>query len=144
MTDEGFDVDAGASGQQLKLGGLRDGEGEGEGAAVAGLAFDPDAAAVVFDDLFADGESEAGALGLVSEGVADLLEFFEYLGLIGGSNADAGVFDADDEVVGFGVGGEGDGAGVSEFDGVGDEVDDDLNEAVLIAGDLREARLNVG
>ena len=37
--------------------------------------------------------------GLVGEGVAHLLELLEDLGLIGGRNADAGVSDADDEVV---------------------------------------------
>ena len=52
---------------------------------------------MVFDDLFADGQAEAGAFGLVGERVADLFEFFEDLGLIAGRDADAGVFDADNE-----------------------------------------------
>ena len=144
LADQGFDVDAGAGGKQLKLSGrLGDGQGEGKGAAVAGLAFDPDAAAVVFDDLLADGQAEAGALGLVSERVADLLEALEDFGLVGRCDADTGVTDADDQIAALGMSCEGDGAGIGEFDGVGDEIDDDLNEAVLIASDLRQGGLNV-
>ena len=41
------------------------------------------------------------------------------------------------------MGGTGDGAGVSKFDGVGDEVDDHLNEPVLIAGDRGQVGLDV-
>ena len=74
------------------------GKGEGEGAAFAGLAFHPDAAAVVFDDLLADGQAEAGAFGFVGERVADLLEFLEDFRLIGRRDADAGVGDADHQI----------------------------------------------
>ena len=98
LPDERFDVDGAPLGQQFELrGALYDGQREGEGAAVARLALDPDAAAVVFHDLLADGQAEAGAFGLVGERVAYLLEFLEDLGLIGGGDADAGVLDADDQ-----------------------------------------------
>ena len=58
-------------------------------------------AAVVFDDFLAYGEAEPGTLGLVREGIADLLEFLEDFGLVVGSDADAGVRDADDEGAAF-------------------------------------------
>ena len=51
------------------------------------LALHPDAAAVVLDDLLADGQAQARALRLVGEGVAHLLEALEDLGLIGRSDA---------------------------------------------------------
>ena len=52
---------------------------------------------MILDNLLADGQAEAGALGLVGEGIADLLEFLEDLGLVGRCDADAGVRDADDQ-----------------------------------------------
>src|SRR5215467_8283710 len=48
-----------------------------EGGAPAGLAFDPDAAAMVIDDHAADGKPEAGALRLGGQGVTDLPEGLE-------------------------------------------------------------------
>src|SRR5262245_20702992 len=42
---------------------LPDREGEAEGAAVAGGAFDPEAAAVELDELPGEGEAESGAFG---------------------------------------------------------------------------------
>jgi hypothetical protein len=55
------------------------GQRERECAALAGLAFHPDAAAVVFDNLFADGQAQACAFGLVGQRVAHLLELLEDL-----------------------------------------------------------------
>ena len=62
------------------------------------LALHPDAAAVVLDDLPADRQAEPGALRLVGERVAHLLEALEHLGLVGGRDAHAGVDDAHDEL----------------------------------------------
>ena len=54
-------------------------------------ALHPDPAAVVLDDLAADRQAQPGALGLVGERVADLLEALEHLGLVVGGDAHAGV-----------------------------------------------------
>ena len=62
------------------------------------LALHPDPAAVVLDDLAADRQAEAGALRLVGERVADLLEALEHLRLIRRRDAHAGVDDADDDL----------------------------------------------
>ena len=62
------------------------------------LALHPDAAAVVLDDLAADGQAEARALRLVGERVADLLEALEHLRLVRRRDAHAGVDDADDDL----------------------------------------------
>ena len=56
---------------------------------------EPEAAAVVLDDLAADGQAEAGAARRVGEGVAGLGEGLEDLGLIVRGDADAGVDDRD-------------------------------------------------
>ena len=63
-----------------------------------GLAFDPDASAVMLDDLPANRQPEAGAFRLVGQRVAHLLEALEHLRLIGGRDAHAGVDDADDDI----------------------------------------------
>ena len=42
----------------------------------------------VFDDLFADGQTEACAFGLVGEGVADLLEALEDFGPVSYTHLD--------------------------------------------------------
>ena len=70
---------------------------ERERAALADLALDPDLPAVMLDDLAADRQAEAGALRLVGEGVADLLEPLEHLRLVRRRDAHAGVDDAHDE-----------------------------------------------
>jgi len=56
---------------------LRSGQGEEEAAALAGFAFSPDAAAMLFDDAAAEGQAQAGAAqGAGVRGVA-LLEAVE-------------------------------------------------------------------
>ena len=75
-------------------GPVSDGQREGKSAAVAGFAFHPDASAVIFDNLLANGQAQAGAFRLVGQRIAHLLELLKDLRLIGGSNADAGVSDA--------------------------------------------------
>ena len=52
---------------------------------------------MMLDDFAADWQAEPGALRLVRQGVADLLEALEDLGLIRRRNAETGIDDADDE-----------------------------------------------
>ena len=97
IADKGLNVDECRTGRLFERGLHRnDGQREGEYAAMAGLALHPDPPAMVLDNLFADRQAESCAFGLVGQGIAHLLEFFEDFGLIGSGNADARVDDAYD------------------------------------------------
>ena len=97
----------------------------------------------MLDDLPADRQAEAGALRLVGQRIADLLEAFEDLGLIGRRNAETGIDDADDEIAAAPDSAARDRARVGELDRVRDQVDDDLDQAVAIAGDHGQVRSDV-
>jgi len=91
-------------------------------------------AAHEFDELFGDGQSEAGAGGAADGAGVDLAEGFEQAGEIGGGDADAGVGDGEAQegvgvVLGFDLDAQPDLAVVGELDGVADEVGEDLAEA---------------
>jgi hypothetical protein len=75
-------------------------------------------ASVLFDNLLANRQAKPRAFGLVSESVADLLELLEDLRLIGGSNPNSGVDDADDHFLVTQTSGADNGTGVGKFDGV--------------------------
>jgi hypothetical protein len=81
---------------------------------------------VHFNDAFRYGKPQACTALLARNRIIGLLELLKQLGLVGGGNAGAGVTDRDVEraVVGFGL--DGDFAGISELDGVADEIDQDL------------------
>lgn len=70
---------------EMGCGSLR--EGDAEGAALAGLAFDLDIAVVVFDDGFDDGEAEAGVAAACAAGGIDSVEAVEEAGEMLGGNA---------------------------------------------------------
>src|SRR5690242_14312086 len=53
------------------------GEGDGEGASLAGGAFDFDSAAHGVDQAFADGQAQTGSLVAVALGIAQLEELVE-------------------------------------------------------------------
>ena len=91
LTRDSMSTERRAGKSSICAGLTDDGKRKGESAAVAWLALHPDAAAVVFDDLLADGQAEPRALGLVRQRVAYLLELLEDLGLIGGRDANARV-----------------------------------------------------
>jgi hypothetical protein len=76
-----------------------DGQRERECAALAGLALNPDAPAVVFHNLFADRQAQARAFGLVGQRVAHLLELLEDLLLIAGAMPIPESVDADNEII---------------------------------------------
>jgi len=111
-----------------------------EGGADARFAFDPDGAAHEGGEAAADGEAEAGAAVGAGDGGVDLEEVFEETRLFVRGDADAGVGDAEGERDLVGGGGvhadiEADAAAVSEFDGVAEEVDEDLAKAGGVALD---------
>src|SRR5687767_9527237 len=111
----------------------RFGDGEKESAALAEFALYPDFAAVGLDDVFDDGEAEAGAALVAGAGAIDAVETFEDAALRFGRNAGAVVGDGDGCTLRIGFGGDSDGAaGRAVFDAVVDEVVDDLFEAIRI------------
>src|SRR5438552_10896889 len=120
--------------------GRADGERETEGAAVAGGAFDPEAAAVELDELAGEGEAESGAFGSLA--VRRLLELLEdHLELLR-RDARAGVRDGDLDLAVVEPGGDVDAAlGGSELDRVGHEVKDDLADATPVGEDRDLLRL---
>ena len=113
---------------------------DGEGGAAAFHALDLDASVVLVHDFLDDGESESGADFFHFAGVLSAEELGEELwhGVLG--NADAGVADGEAEGIGLvAVAGDLDpSAGGRVFDGVGDEVLQELFDHVLVAGDLGE------
>ena len=121
-----------------------EGEGEGKFGAVAYLAFDPESAAVGFDDVLGDGEAEAGAAGFAGAGGVHAIEAFEDAFLIRQRNADAGVGDGDD---GFARAGGGADVDVPAWrrvlDGVVEEILENVAEQSGIAADGGKLRRDV-
>src|SRR5215467_13949623 len=70
---------------------------EREARAATGLAFDPQAAAEMLDDLPADVKPEPAAMRLASQRIAHLVELAEDLALVLGAHAAAVVADVDAE-----------------------------------------------
>ena len=93
----------------------------------------PDPAPVHLDDLLGDGKTKArAALGL-SVGAVHLMELLEDACLVFFGNARPRVGDADVEAAIDRLGDHAHLAGVRELDGVADEVEQHLGEALLIA-----------
>ena len=105
-----------------------------ERGAEAEVALCPDGAAVLLDDAAADGETEAGAALLAGVGGLDLLEAVEDGVELVGGDAAAFVDDLEEDGVGGGFGVDADGGGGGgELDGVGEEIGEDLKDAVGVA-----------
>lgn len=118
--------------------GEGEGEGEVEGSAVVGLAIELDGAVHELDETLADGEAEASAEGGLLAGTGLFERFKNELVLVGG-DAGAGIGDAEGEggvVIGIGGGDlEGDAAEGGEFNGVAEEIEEDLAETFGIGED---------
>src|SRR5277367_4928277 len=94
--------------RKLGGGGLGvQGEREGEFGALAYCAFYPEFAAVGFDDVFGDGEAEAGTAGFAGAGGVHAIEAFEDAFGIGERDTDAGVGNGDDSLARPGGGDDG-------------------------------------
>ena len=138
-----LDEEGGGAGQGEGRGGGGSGDGggdfEAELGAKAEYAFGADVSAHAIDDLFGDGKAEAGAAEAAGGGRVGLDEGFEDAREGFAGDADAGVGDLDEEGVLAGaaawLGAEEDVAGGGEFDGVADEVDEDLAEASGVAAE---------
>ena len=121
------------------------GEGEDErcaGTAVMlGVGFGVDGAVVLEDDGAADGETEAGAAFLAGVRGFDLAEAVEDGVELVDGDAAALVSDAKGQGLGAGLGGDGDRrADGGELDGVGEEVGEDLEDAVGVARQRRRGQ----
>lgn len=109
------------------------GDADGEGGAVVRGGFDEDAAAVEVDAAFGDDEAEAGA-GEVAD-IAAAVEGFEETGEVGVGDADALVGDGEDGHGAFAVSGDEDGgAWWGVFDGVVEEIGEDVAEEGFVGG----------
>src|SRR5262249_52977637 len=109
-----------------------------EGRALTERRLDPDAPTVHLDDLLGDGEPEAGtALGF-GVGAVYLVELLEYAGQLIRGDAGASVGNADIEVAIHGLRGNSYFAGVGELDGVADQVEEHLGQALLITEAKRQ------
>ena len=106
--------------------------------------FNPDATTVHLDDLLGDGEAEAGpALGL-GVGVVDLVELLEDAVQLLRRYPWTRVGHGNGEVAVHGRRGDAHFASVGELDGVADEVEEHLGEALLVAQADRQLLGNVG
>src|SRR5262249_10063115 len=104
-----------------------------EGRALAERRLHPNAAAVHFDDLLGDGEAKAGAaLGLGVRAV-DLMELVEDPVLLIKRYAGTGVGYRDGETGVPGARGDAPFADVGELDGVANEVEQHLREALFVS-----------
>src|SRR6266849_5409492 len=120
--------------------GVEDGDGEMELGAAADFAFDPDAAAVHFDDVLGDGEAEAGAAEFAGARGVDAVEALEDARLVGGGDADAGIGDGEDDFGVAGFGADGDfAAREGVLRGVVEQVLQHFGEAAAIARDVGHA-----
>ena len=120
-----------------------------EGGSGTEVALGPDGAGVLLDDTAADGKTEAGSAFLAGVGGLDLLEAVEDGVELVGGDAAAFVDDFEEDGVGGGLGVDADRGGYGgELDGVGEEVGEDLKDAVGVAveeegfgvGDVSDAR----
>src|SRR5271163_783881 len=112
--------------------------GEGELGAAADFAFDPEAAAVGFNDVLGDGKAEAGATGFAGTRGIHAIEALENSLLISERDADAGVGDGDDGFASGRGGSDADGsARQGVLDGVVEQVLENFAEETGIAADGR-------
>ena len=127
-------------GRRLGAGGRGVGQGDDEARAfLVACAFDPDAPAVALDDAARDGEAETGAADLARVRRLDLLELVEDALAIVGGDGDAVVPDRQPDEAARHLGAEDvdlDAPALGrELDGVGQQVVDDLREAIGVGDD---------
>ena len=104
-----------------------------EGRTLAKARLDPDAATVHLDNLLRDGEAESGAALGLGVGAVYLVELLEDAGELIGRNAGARVGDAHGEMAVGRACRDAHLPCVGELDGVADEVEQNLGEALLVA-----------
>jgi hypothetical protein len=90
------------------------------------------------DDFLTNGQAQTGSPGFVGQGVANLLEFFKHQGLIFGFDTATGVGDTHNQFSLTRNYPANDTTLIGKFDGIGNQVDDDLNQPVTITRDTRQ------
>lgn len=150
IDDEGVMMEEGRQlgGRLGSLGGIDlEADGKPESGALTGLGLEADVAAHEFGELFGDGEAEAGAAELSGSGIVGLSEVIEEIGLVLFRDAHPGIANGEAEEEGgfasFGLfDGEDDLAGFGEFEGIAEEVGEDLAESSGVAEEaIREIGL---
>ena len=96
------------------------------------------------DDLLGDGKAKAGSAFGLGIGVVDLVELLEYAMLLFQRYSGARVSHTDGEMTIHGFGRDAHLTGVGELDGVADEVEQHLGEALLVAKADRQRPGDVG
>lgn len=133
----------GGGGREIERVGGEEGHGEGGGRADGGDRVQLDVSFHEVRKGAGDGETEAGAAKEASGGVVALLEGAEEIGEDLFLDADARVFDHEDDAAAFfrvdGGHGQLDEALLGEFDGVADEVGEDLADAAGVADEAEVA-----
>src|SRR5579862_409729 len=95
------------------------------------------------DDPLGDGEAEAGAALRLGRRIVGLMEFIENPLLLARGDAGPGIAHRNiEEAVRLGSG-DGDLALVGEFDGIANEIEEDLSDAPLVAPPGRKPRLDL-
>ena len=115
------------------------GKREGKGRAFTQFGLDPNTSAVHLDDTLGDGESEAGAALFARDRIVGLLKLLEYLGLVVDADARPRILNRNRQRTIRCLGTDRHFARVGEFEGVADEVEDDLRQAALVSFGLRQA-----
>src|SRR5262245_27429377 len=122
-----------------------------EGRALAQRRLHPDATTMHLDDLFGDRKPESNATSRLGERAVDLMELLENANLLLFGNAWPGIGHADVEVAVDRLGTHTHLADVCELDGVPNEVEEHLSDALLIPetdgqgfGNLRRKRELLG
>ena len=87
----------------------------------------------MFDDFLANRQSQSGALGFIGQGVTHLFEFFEDFRLIFGSYPDSSIRHAHHQVLSILFRIERYSSLVGKFNGIGEQVDDYLDQLVMIS-----------
>ncbi len=92
----------------------------------------------MFDDLFADRQPQAGTHRFVRQRIAHLDELFKDFAVIFGIDASAGIDDTDDDIAIVASRAARNTALLGELDRVRNQIDDDLDQAIVVAGELRQ------
>lgn len=135
-TGGGGRVRGGGKGRRI-FGGEFQGEGDAEGGAAAEFAMDGDGATEGIHEAANDGQAQAATAEAAGGGGIGLDEGVKEAGDFAGFDAEAGVVDGEGDLVFVALGGDAevDVAGFGELDGVAEDVEQELAEALGVTED---------
>src|SRR5262249_23143373 len=120
-----------------------DGQLHLEGCTLAEPGLDPDAPAVHLHDLLGDGEAEAGAAFGLGVGAVDLMKLLEDALLLVDGDARSRVSHTHGKMAVYHGRADAHLTLVGELDGIANEVEEDLGEALLVADANRQSFSNL-